>query len=156
MISRKLDILTWLLVLLACLASDAAASDLKLGLMFASQHIDDGFTCDGIERDFEETNPGIYVIYHGFMVGRYENSYSGCQDLEYSNMIGYQFELGSYRDLEFSVTAALTDGYNDFEDGWDEYRAWASINMKWNLFGRVGPKMFYAYNVAAYSIEGEL
>lgn len=131
----------------------AQASDWKVGLLLASDHMDDGYTCDGERRSLNEDNRGLYVVYKGFMVGRFENSYSGCRDLKYSNMLAYEYMLGSHKALDFSITAGIADGYQDFEDGFEEYRAWASVNMKWNLFRNTGPKMFYAYRVAAYSLE---
>jgi hypothetical protein len=147
-----------LIFILVLLFGPVKAGDLKLGLMLASDHRDQTYGCeDGYEREerINETNPGLYVIYKGVLLGRYENSYSGC-GVKYSNLLGYQYELGSYRNLEFSVTAALADGYRDLDDARGEYRGWASINMKWNLFGKAGPKMFYAYYVSAYALEGEL
>jgi hypothetical protein len=144
-----------LIVILVTLFGEAEAGDLKLGLMLASDHLDGTYDCDGEDRSVNESNPGLYAIYKGVLVGRYENSHSGC-GVKYSNLVGYQFELGRYRNLEFSVTAAVADGYRDFDDDKGQYRSWASINMKWNLFGKGGPKMFYAYYVAAYSLEGEI
>jgi len=147
-----------LILILILLFGEAEAGDLKLGLMLSSDHLDQTYNCaDGYEREerINETNPGLYVIYKNVLLGRYENSYSGC-GVKYSNLLGYQYELGSYRNLEFSVTAALADGYRDLDDTRGEYRGWASISMKWNLFGKTGPRMFYSYYVAAYAIEVEL
>lgn len=154
---RKLDILTILLVLLALIVTPAAQAEehFSVGTLSSSYHIKERtFDCDGVDRQWNEDNNGVYVQYKGFIYGRYENSYSGCNGLKYSNLIGYEFELGEWWEVEFSGTAALADGYPGKDQNIDhemgEYRVSATINAKWKFL-----KIYYGYAVIAAGLEIE-
>ena len=160
----KLDLFAIVLIFLAeaFLSHAEAAGDFSVGVLLGSHHVaSDGFVCDGARRDFNETNPGVYLRYKNLFVGRYENSYSGCAGVwkssglymapKYSTVIGAEADLGELGPVEFSVTGALADGYPDDGDAFGEYRPWASINAKVGIF-----KVFYSYKVVAFGLQVDL
>ena len=132
-------------LILIIIWNNVEASDFKIGLFSRSHHHNQNtFDCLGIDKELNENNPGLYVIYHGVMIGRYENSHSGCGDSKYSNLIGYETELNEY----FSITAGIADGYINDDGESDRYMPFASIN------GKLGPfKVWYGYTVTAISLE---
>ena len=135
----------FILLLLLC---SPVSAQFSIGTLLGSNHPgDDGFECFGVARDYNETQMGVFVQYRGWLVGRYENSYSGCDGLEYSNLIGYESTIGRLGSVEFSATAALVDGY-PVDPEFGEYRAWATINARWKIF-----KVYYGYKVVGYGLE---
>lgn len=126
--------------------------DWSATILLGSHHTSDNYTCNGQDRDYNESNPGLLIGYKWFFVGRFENSHSGCDDYKYSNVVGAEAPLGQLGFVQFSVTAGIADGYPEDYDsgssrGFGEYMPWASIN------GRVGPvKIFYGYKVIALGL----
>lgn len=132
-------------LLLWFFSGKAEASDWRVGVLAASAHMHSTtYTCNGIETKWNENNPGFYVGYKNLVIGRYENSISGCNDYKYSNLLAFEESVGKVGPLEASFTLGVADGY-DTANG---YRPWASIN------GKVGPlKLYYAFEVAAFALE---
>jgi hypothetical protein len=90
--------------------------------------------------------------YKYLILARFENSYTGCWlDIKYSNMVGVEAPLGTTGPIEWSATAAIADGYPEFESDFGEYRAWGSVNAQIGLF-----KMHYGYNVIAFGLEWDI
>jgi hypothetical protein len=127
---------------------EARAGDWNATVLLASSHpFSDTFECNGVDRDYNESNPGLIIGYKNFILGRYENSESGCGDIEYSNLIGADANLGELGPVQFSVTAGLSDGYQDEGGSFGEYKAWASVNAQ------LGPvKIYYGYRVIALGL----
>jgi len=141
-----------LVVLISLTASKATASDWHLGILTNSYHpLSDTFNCNGVETDYNETNPGIFVRYKYLLVGRFENSMSGCDGAKWSNLLGVEADLGATGPIHWSVTAALTDGYPEFEnpvDDFGEYKVWGSINARVGIL-----KINYSYLAIAFGLE---
>lgn len=138
-----------LLLILTFAVFDAKAE--AVGLMIGSYHpFSDGFRCLGEDVDYNESNPGFYIRSHGVLFGAYTNSHDNCSEADTSYMLGYEHQLGRAWAINWSVAGMIASGYTDFDDGWGEYRAGASLNAK------AGPvKLWYGYRVIALSIEYE-
>lgn len=97
----------YLIMLCAMLVATAQAEEYDWavgGLLFSDHH---GET--GIKN--ENHYKSLYFRLNGWVVGKYENSYSTDDDSKYSRFIGHQFELEQWNDLEFSATVGVVDGY---------------------------------------------
>lgn len=142
-----------LVVIVTALFGTARAADIGAGIIFGSYHWEAGYECDGQDRSFNEDNTGLYLRYKYLTLGRYENSYSGCRDYRYSNMVGLEARVGSWRGLQFSLAGAVADGYPEDQAASGEYQAWVSFNMKWTIAGGVGPKYFINPEASAYALD---
>lgn len=138
----------WYLTAPAVKAADRP--DWSVAVTLASYHHPGRtFECNGLERDWNEDNPGLFVRYKNLVVGRYENSQSGCNSIKHSTVIGVEPYLGRKWGIDWSVTAAVADGYgrSGSTDN-DGYKGWASLNA------RVGPiKVWYSYYVTAIGLQ---
>ena len=124
------------------------AEGAELEILLGSHHVfEDDFRCNGERRDFNETNPGAILHYNGLLVGRYRNSQADCDGLDYSNLLGFEFDLGEAGPVQFTASGGIADGYEDDDDGWGEYRAFASVNGRWRFV-----KVRYGYKVVAFSL----
>ena len=140
-----IPVLLWLIVFTVF---DAKAGDWKAGIFFASEHSSSQYTCDAIGKvDYNEENPGFWVSYNGFFVGRYENSVSNCPGFDYSNVLGYERTFYRYQEFSVSYALGMADGYFDDEIT-GGYRAWASINLKVSIY-----KLWYGGRAAVHSLE---
>jgi len=103
-------------LILTCIWTQAKAGDWSVGVLLGSNHpYSDGTRCDGVHRDYVEDNLGVFVRYKYLLVGRYENSYGNCNGFDYSNLLGVEAPLGQLGPVEFSVMAAIADGYPEFD-----------------------------------------
>lgn len=123
------------------------SGDLSVGLFLGSHHKQDAFWCGEARRLYNEDNPGLYIVFpNGLVIGRYENSESGCDGAKYSTLLGYETRLNDY----WSVTAGIADGYTDDND-FNGYLPLASINLEVGIF-----KIWYGYTVAGFGLEFDL
>lgn len=139
-----------LIVILVSLFKPAQAGDWAATALVSSWHDSGGFTCRGVERDWNERNPGLLVRYKILLVGRYENSHADCAGVSYSNVFGLELPIGRVGPFDLTATTAVADGYLDENSNWGEYRPWASVNIRMGVF-----KVMYAYKVAAFGLHWE-
>lgn len=82
------------------------ADPVELGFFLKSKHF--------VEGDFNETNPGIYVIKDDIFLGVVKNSYS---DTTY--LVGYNLSLYKVGPIELSYLYGLVYGYG-WNDGYSD------------------------------------
>jgi len=143
----------WALIFVG-ISQCSASDDWRVGVFTNSLHpFDDTFNCNGGETDYNETNPGIFVRYKYLLVGRYENSMSGCDGAKWSNLLGVEADLGKTGPIHWSAIAALADGYPVFENpvnnhDFGQYKIWGSINARVGIF-----KLYYGYQAVGFGLE---
>lgn len=147
-VGLALALLLWLLIFMVW--DESGAGDWSVQIPITSWHKSDGFECNGVQRNYNDSNLGLIVGYKWLRVGRYENSYSGCADeIKYSNLLALEAPLGEWQSIKFSFTGGLADGYReDNPDGFGEYRPFASVNAQWGVL-----KVMYGYEVAGAGLQ---
>ena len=116
------------------------ASDFSVSMLLSSSHFETDFECVGEKRKWNEQHNGVALTYKNFFIGRYENSIATCKEENdgKSSIIGYEFDIGSWKNLEFSTSIGIADGYLEKDGKVDErlgeYRPWLSANAKYKIF----------------------
>lgn len=120
----------------------AISGELSVGLLlYSHHHNEDTFKCGEAQLLLNEDNSGLYIVFpNGLMLGRYENSVSGCKGAKYSTLLGYETRLNDY----WSVTAGIANGYVNATG----YVPWATVNLEVGIF-----KIWYGYTVTGLGLE---
>lgn len=81
-----------------------------VGIHTISRHHDSGFVENGVEKKYNEVNPGVYFMHSsGATFGAYRNSY-------YKNALyaGWTFNVANLGDFKLDVSTILVTGYQGY------------------------------------------
>ena len=144
----KIYLIAFIAIVLFTVHHQVRAGDWSVGYMAASWHMEDDYRCEDERRDFNESNNGLYIKYKALIIGRYDNSQSGCDGAKYSNFVGLEAPLWSVGPVDFSIMGAIADGDPDDGDGFGEHKPVATLNAQWSVV-----KIFYGVKVAAIGLQ---
>jgi hypothetical protein len=118
----EIVIITVMILVLIWYTTDSEASEVSIGTISRSYHVDKS-------NNPNEKHNGLLVNINGLVIGSFINS-----DSNESILVGYERQFHRWKDLAFSWTIGVADGYEENTDSHNGYLILGAVNFDYTLF----------------------
>lgn len=127
------------LIVLLLLLMPPAKAETSISTINYSHHFD---PC-GIDCTYNEEHGGFFINHNGIVFGTYKNSYN-----EQSITLGIGHKLGSWHNIDSSVSLMLANNYKKDNNNWKGLMLIPAISIDWPVYKQLKWRTSYAFVVA--------